>query len=416
MLLNDAVSFGNARVLCFIRARSEPKEQVVKIPFSYSLRNLWTRKLTTVLTAGGMALVSFVFVAVLMLAEGLEKTLADTGSPENAIVLRAAAETEISSAISREEAGVIEVQPEVAQSPLGETMSAKESLVLVTLPRKATGEPTNVVVRGVGGKSLALRGQVKLISGRLFRAGSHEIITGSNMAQRIRGASLGGTLRFALTEWRVVGVFDAGTTAFDSEVWGDVDQLMSAFRRNNYSALILRIPGKRAFTDFKKRMESDPRLTVQVKREIAFYREQSEVMAKFIRILGLAMTIFFSLGAILGAMVTMYAAVANRIREIGTLRALGFRSRAIVTSFMTEAILLGSIGGLAGVAAGSLLHFLTISTMNWQTFSELAFGFQLTPQIALSTVGFSVGMGFVGGLLPAWSAARLKIVDALRAS
>jgi len=388
----------------------------LRIPFSYSLRNLWTRKLTTVLTAGGMALVSFVFVAVLMLAEGLEKTLADTGSPENAIVLRAAAETEISSAISREDAGVVEVQPEVERGPLGETISAKESMVLVTLPRKATGEPANVVVRGVGAKSLALRGQVKLISGRLFRVGSHEIIAGSNMAQRIRGASLGGTLRFALTEWRVVGVFDAGTTAFDSEVWGDVDQLMSAFRRNNYSALILRIPGKRAFTDFRKRMESDPRLTVQVKREIAFYREQSEIMAQFIRILGLAMTIFFSVGAILGAMVTMYAAVANRIREIGTLRALGFRSRAIVTSFMTEAILLGSIGGLAGVAAGSLLHFLTISTMNWQTFSELAFGFQLTPQIALSTVGFSVAMGFVGGLLPAWSAARLKIVDALRAS
>ncbi len=388
----------------------------MRIPFSYSLRNLWTRKLTTVLTAGGMALVSFVFVAVLMLAEGLEKTLADTGSPENAIVLRAAAETEISSAISREDAGVVEVQPEVERGPLGETISAKESMVLVTLPRKATGEPANVVVRGVGAKSLALRGQVKLISGRLFRVGSHEIIAGSNMAQRIRGASLGGTLRFALTEWRVVGVFDAGTTAFDSEVWGDVDQLMSAFRRNNYSALILRIPGKRAFTDFRKRMESDPRLTVQVKREIAFYREQSEIMAQFIRILGLAMTIFFSVGAILGAMVTMYAAVANRIREIGTLRALGFRSRAIVTSFMTEAILLGSIGGLAGVAAGSLLHFLTISTMNWQTFSELAFGFQLTPQIALSTVGFSVAMGFVGGLLPAWSAARLKIVDALRAS
>jgi putative ABC transport system permease protein len=381
----------------FRRARSESEEEIVKIPFSYSLRNLWTRKLTTVLTAGGMALVAFVFVAVLMLAEGLEQTLADTGSPENAIVLRASAETEVSSAISRDEAGVIDVQ-------------------LDTLPQKTTGEPTNVVVRGVGKQSLALRSQVRLISGRLFSVGSHEIIVGSNMAERIRGASLGGTLRFALTDWKVVGVFDAGTTAFDSEVWGDVDQLMSAFRRNSYSALILRIQGKEAFTAFKKRVENDPRLTVQVKREIAFYREQSEIMANFIRILGLAMTIFFSFGAILGAMVTMYSAVANRIREIGTLRALGFRSGAILTSFITESILLGTIGGLAGVAAGSLLHFLTISTMNWQTFSELAFGFQLTPQIALSALGFSVGMGFVGGMLPAWRAARLKIVDALRES
>jgi putative ABC transport system permease protein len=178
----------------------------------------------------------------------------------------------------------------------------------------------------------------------------------------------------------------------------------------------LKVPGQEAFEDLKNRLEKDPRLSVQVKREIAFYQEQSEVMAKFIRILGLATTLFFSIGAILGAMVTMYSAVANRTAEIGTLRALGFKRGNILVAFLAESLFLGLIGGTVGVAGGSVLQLLTISTVNWTTFSELAFGFELTPSIAASTMAFAVGMGFVGGLLPAWRAARLKIVDALRES
>ena len=213
-----------------------------------------------------------------------------------------------------------------------------------------------------------------------------------------------------------MGIFDAGKTAFNTEVWGDADQLLSAFRRTTYSDVILKVPGEEAFEALKNRLETDPRLTVQVKREVAFYQQQSEVMAKFIRILGLATTLFFSIGAILGAMVTMYSAVANRTAEIGTLRALGFKRRSILAAFLAESLLLGLIGGIVGVAGGSLLQLLTISTMNWATFSELAFGFSLTPSIAASTMAFAVAMGFVGGLLPAWRAARLKIVDALRES
>lgn len=386
------------------------------IPFSYSFRNLWTRKWTSILTAGGMALVTFVFAAVLMLAQGLQQTLIDTGSPGNAIVLRGSAQTEVSSVIDRDSAAVIEIQPEIAEDARGGPIASKEALVLVTVPKKKTGKPTNVVVRGVGMKAMDLRPQVKLIAGRTFRPGSREVIAGKSIAETVTGGSLGQTLHFALSDWNVVGVFDAGKTAFNSEVWGDVDQLLSAFRRTAYSDVILKVPGRKAFEDLKNRLEKDPRLSVQVKREIAFYKEQSEVMAKFIRILGLATTMFFSIGAILGAMVTMYSAVANRTGEIGTLRALGFRRRNILVAFLAESVLLGLIGGTAGVACGSLLQFLTISTMNWSTFSELAFGFELTPSIAGSTMAFAIAMGFMGGLLPAWRAARLKIVDALRES
>lgn len=386
------------------------------IPISYSIGNLLTRKFTTLLTAGGMALVAFVFAAVLMLAEGLEKTLVDTGSPDNAIVLRAAAETEVSSSVTRDQAAIIEVQPEVRRDPRGEPIAAKEALVLVTLKKKETDTPTNVVVRGIGPHSLPLRPQVKLVAGRYPAPGSREVIAGKSISQRIANASLGGSLQFALADWPVVGIFDAGRTAFDSEVWGDGDQLMAAFRRNDYSVVVLKVPGSRDFRQVQKRLESDPRLTVQVKREIAFYREQSEMMSKFIRILGLALTLFFSVGAVLGAMVTMYTAVANRTREIGTLRALGFGKEEILLAFVTESVLLGIIGGLGGVAAASSLQLITISTMNWQSFSELAFGFTLTPAIAMYTIGFAILMGLLGGLLPAWRASHLAIVDALRAN
>jgi ABC-type antimicrobial peptide transport system permease subunit len=384
------------------------------IPFTYSVRNLWTRKLTTVFTAGGMALVTFVFAAVLMLAQGLEQTLVDTGSPDNAIVLRGAAETEVASLIDRNGAAIIEVRPEIAQNPKGEPVVAKETLVLVTLPKAGSNKPTNVVVRGVGPHSRELRRQVRLTAGRHFRPGSHELVAGKNIADTIKGAGLGGTLRFAMTDWKVVGVMEADKTAFDSELWADAEQLMAAFRRTAFSAVILRVPGEKAFREIKNALERDPRLSVQVKREMEFYREQSEMMAKFIRILGVAMTAFFSIGAILGATVTMYSAVANRTREIGTLRALGFKTWNILAAFLAESLFLGLIGGLVGIAAGSLLQFLTISTMNWQTFSELAFSFTFTPAIATCSIAFALIMGLAGGFFPAWRAARLKIVDALR--
>ena len=215
-----------------------------------------------------------------------------------------------------------------------------------------------------------------------------------------------------MRNWTVVGIFDAGATGFDSEIWGDVDQLMQAFRRPVYSSVIFRLGDTTTLNRFKERIESDPRLNLDARRETKYYTDQSEAMAKFLRILGMALTIIFSLGA----MITMYAAVANRVGEIGTLRAIGFQRRSILGAFLLEALFLGLIGGMAGLFCASFMQLVTISTMNWQTFSELAFSFTLTPEIIWKSLLFSVIMGFIGGVIPAIRASRMNIVEALRES
>jgi len=386
------------------------------IPFSYSFRNLWTRRLTTVLTASGMALVVFVFAATLMLATGLRKTLIETGSPDNVIVIRKASQSEVQSGVDRGQAAVIETQSEIAVGTDGRQLLAKEIVVLISLPKRGTDKPSNVVIRGISPASLALRPQVKLIEGRMPRLGSSEVIAGQSVAKRFKGGGINETLRFGMRDWTVVGTFDAGTTGFSSEIWGDADQLMQAFRRPVYSSVLFRMSNTSEFPKLKERLEADPRLTVEAKRETQYYSDQSEMMATFLAILGMTLTIIFSLGAVIGAMITMYAAVANRTAEIGTLRALGFRRRSIMIVFLVESLLLGLVGGLAGIFISSFLQLFTISTVNWQTFSELAFSFTLTPDIVLQSLLFSLIMGFVGGVLPAFRASRMNIVEALRAS
>ena len=386
----------------------------MRIPVSYSFRNLWTRRLTTVFTASGMALVIFVFAAILMLAEGLRKTLVETGSHDNVVVIRKAAATEVQSGIDRLPASIVEIQPEIASGPHGRTLAAKELVVLINLQKRGSAKPGQVVIRGITETSLILRPQVKLAEGRLPRPGSSELIAGMSIARRFQGGGVGETLRFSMRDWTVVGIFDAGNTGFNSEIWGDVDQLMQAFRRPVYSSVIFRLRDASAFEAIKKRIEEDPRLTLEAKRETRYYADQSEMMSKFLRILGISLTVIFSLGAIIGAMITMYSSVANRTAEIGTLRALGFQRRNILYAFMLEAMLLGLVGGFVGLFFASFLQLFTISTLNFQTFSELAFSFSLTFDIALNAILFSLIMGFVGGVLPAVRAARLNIIDALR--
>lgn len=387
----------------------------MKIPLSYSIRNLWTRRLTTVLTTSGMALVVFVFAAVLMLAEGLQKTLIETGSYDNVVVIRKAAESEVQSGIERLQASIVETQPEIATGPDGEKLVAKELVVLITLPKRKTGKPSNIVIRGIEEQSLSLRPQVKIIRGRMPRPGSSEIIAGSSIAKRFRGGNIGETLRFAMRDWTVVGIFDAGNTSFNSEIWGDVNQFMQAFRRPVFSSVIFRLRNTTEFDKIKSRIENDPRLTLDALREPQYYKKQSEIMAKFLRILGLALTTIFSIGAVIGAMITMYSAVANRVFEIGTLRALGFKRGNILLAFLMESLLLGFIGGVAGLFFASFLQLYTVSTMNWQTFSELAFSFTLTYKIILFAMISSLTMGLVGGIFPAFRASRMNIVDSLRA-
>jgi putative ABC transport system permease protein len=384
------------------------------IPYYYSFRNLWTRRLTTVLTAAGMAMVVFVFAATLMLAEGLQRTLIDTGSYDNVVVIRKGAGSEVQSGVDRAQASIVESQPEVATGEGGRKLLAKEMVVLINLPKRVTGKPANVVIRGIGQSSLLLRPQVRLIEGRMPRAGSSEVVAGKSIAERFRGAGYGETLRFGMRTWTVVGVFDAGSTGFNSEIWGDVDQLMQAFRRPVYSSVIFKMRDPSVFDVLKKRIEGDPRLTLEAKRETKYYADQSEAMAKFLRILGMTLTIIFSLGAVIGAMITMYAAVSNRTTEIGTLRALGFMKSSILAAFILESLFLGLLGGIVGIFFASFMQLITISTMNWQTFAELAFSFSLTFEIVWKSILFSMIMGFVGGLLPAVRAARMEIVDALR--
>lgn len=386
------------------------------IPLSYSYRNLLARRLTTLLTALGMALVVFVFAAVLMLAEGLRRTLVATGSYDNVVVLRAGSESEVQSSISREQAGIIGAQPEVAAAEDGRRLVADEAIVLVNLPKRVTGKPGNVMIRGVQAVSPELRREVKLAAGRWFQPGSSELVVGAQIAERFQGAGLGEELRFAMRQWRVVGVLSAGNTGFASEIWGDVEQLLQAFRRTAFSSVILRLRDPAAFAALKTRLESDPRLPVQVLREVKFYEAQSQRLATFIRLLGLVLTAIFSIGAVLGAMVTMYAQVGARTSEIGTLRALGFKRRHILAAFLIESVLLGFLGWLLGLVPASLLNFITLSTVNWANFAELSFKFALTPGIIWKSLLFGLGMGLVGGLLPALKAARLPLLEALRAA
>ncbi|MCL4708656.1 ABC transporter permease [bacterium] len=387
----------------------------MKIPLSYSFRNLWTRRMTTVLTLSGVALVVFVFVASLMLSEGLRQTLVSTGVDENAIVIRRASQAEVQSSIDREQANIIKTQPEVALDNNGKPQSASDVVVLISLPKRSNNEPTNVVVRGTSPEGLSLRAQqVKLAEGRMFEPGLQELIVGKSLQQRFQNCDIGSSLRMGGTDWKIVGVFDGGRTGFDSEIWGDAEVIMPAWRRPVFSSVTVRLRDANQFEALRQRLESDPRMVVDVKREKQYYDEQSKFMAIFINVLGTIVTFIFSFGAMIGAMITMYAAVSNRTQEIGTLRALGFRRRSVLTSFLIESVLLAVLGGIVGLLLSSLLQFVSISTTNWNTFSELAFSFKLSPFIVVQALIFSLIMGFVGGFLPSVRASRLKIVEALR--
>jgi len=386
------------------------------IPLSYIARNLAARRLTTILTAGGMALVVYVFATVLMLAAGLEATLVSTGEEDNVVVIRRGSQTEVQSGIDRAQAAIVESLPDIATDASGTRLVSREPVVLINLPKRDSGKASNVVIRGVTAAGRALRPHVKIVEGRMFRPGTSEVIAGRSIADGFKGAGVGETVRFASRDWEVVGVFDGGRTGFDSEIWGDAEQMLQAFRRVNFSSLLFRLTDVDRFDEVKRAIENDPRLTLEAKRERRFYADQSEALSKFITYLGTSISVIFSIGAIIGAMITMYASVAARVGEIGTLRALGFTRGAVLAAFLAEALLLGLLGGLAGLAAASGMQALTVSTTNFQTFAVLAFSFTLTLRIVVLSLAFALAMGFVGGFLPAARAARMKIVDALRAA
>ena len=389
----------------------------MKIPFSYSWRSLWTRRLTTILTLSGISLVAFVFAAILMMAHGVEVAMVESGSEDNVIALRKSATSELVSQVDRESANILTTHAEIAHGSDGKPVSSSEVMVVINLFKKVSNDLSNVSVRGISPEAFQLRQQVKLIEGRPLKFGTHEIIIGRSVAQRFKGCDVGSNIKFMGDQWLIVGIFDAGGNSFESEIWSDVEQLMPAVGRPIFSSVTLRLTDKNQFDALKERVQKDPRTqSIELKREQVFYEEQSKALAGFIRILGTIVTIIFSVGAIIGAVITMYAAVSNRTIEIGTLRSLGFRRRSILTAFLIESMILSLIGGVIGTALASFMSFVRLSTVNFGTFSELAFGFELSPNVIVSTLIFAVVMGIVGGFLPAVRAARLNIVNALRSS
>ena len=389
----------------------------MQIPFNYILRNFYQRRLTTVITTIGVGLVIFVFAAVLMMAYGIEKTLISTGSNENVMIVRKAANGEISSIIDGETQNVIRTLPFIAKDNMGRQIISPEPVVVINLDKKAGGL-SNVTLRGVSETVFELRQQVKLKEGRMFRFGVRELIVGESIAKRFKGAGIGSKIKFQGDQWSVVGIFSTDGSGFDSEVWGDGLQLLNAFNREtSVSTLTFRLDNPGNYAAFKRVMEADRRLKqFEPFIETRFFEMQSEFLALFIRILGTFITIIFSFGATIGAMITMYAAVANRTVEIGTMRALGFKRRSILSAFLIESIIISFAGGLIGVGLSSLLQFFKISTLTFASFSELEFSFALSPSIIVSSLIFAVVMGIIGGFLPSVRASRLNIVNALRGS
>ena len=388
----------------------------MKIPFKYTIKNFTSRKLTTFITIFGVALVVFVFAAVLMMAYGIQKTLIATGLPDNVLITRKAANGEISSIIEGEAQDVIRTLSHIAVNASGKQIMSKEPVVIINL-EKLSGGVSNVTVRGVSDVIFDLRPQVKITEGRMFNFGLRELIVGSAVTSRFQGAKIGDVVKFAGDNWQIVGVFDSDGSGFDSEMWGDSQALLNAFNRGNaVSSLTLKLDNVNNFITFKKNFEFDRRLQqFEAKIEQKYFEEQSELMANFIRILGIFITVIFSFGATIGAMITMYAAVANRTVEVGTLRALGFKRRSILVVFLIESLVIAISGGIVGLFLASFLQFFNISTLNFGSFAELSFGFSLSPTIVISSLLFAVLMGILGGFLPSVRAARLNIVNALRA-
>jgi putative ABC transport system permease protein len=386
------------------------------IPVVYNLRSLRARWTSTVVAILGIAGTVSVFVAMLSLARGFEATLVASGSPRNAIVRRAGATSEMDSGITVDQIRIIEDTPGVDRAAGVGPLVSPEVVVVAAFPLKGRDTDGNAQVRGVSPKVLEVRPSVKLVAGRMFRPGLSELVVGKNVEAAYVGLDLGNTVRFGGGAWTVVGVVDAGGTAFDSELWCDATVLKQVFQRppNLFQSVTVRLTTPEALSGFKDALTADPRLTVQVDREVDYYTKQSRQLTTLITVIGSIVAVVMGIGAVFGALNTMYAAVAERSREIATMRAIGFGAGSIVVSFVIEALCIALIGGLLGCAVVLPLNGLTTGTINWQTFSHLAFAFTVTPLLMAWGVGFALVMGLVGGVPPAIRASRAQVAVALR--
>jgi ABC-type lipoprotein release transport system permease subunit len=385
----------------------------MKIPILYNLRSLRARPTATLTTALGMALVVAVFIGMMALSLGFQTALVKTGSTENLLVLRRGADSELSSGINRDVANAISALPFVAKNADGEPLISPETFVVVGLERR-NGGMANVVIRGVSPKAFDVRNGIRITKGRTFRPGSGEIIVGETLVKRIPNTEIGESLRFAGRDWEVVGHFGSGGSSFESEVWGENELFMPVFRGQVFQTIALRMEDPSAFEGVVETLEADPRLAVDAQLEREFYANQGTLLGDILRFLAVFIAGVMAIGAVFGAVNTMYSAVDSRAPEIGVLLALGFKPRSVMASFVVESMLIALLGGLIGCLIALPINGLVTSTTNWNSFSEVAFAFRVTPTLLAAGVVFALVMGVIGGFLPARRAARRPVVEALR--
>jgi putative ABC transport system permease protein len=388
----------------------------VKIPLSYNARSLLQRPVSTVFTALGIALVVAVFIGMLALANGFRAALVRTGSPENVLILRNGADSELSSSIDRQAASILTSSSHVAVGGDGRPMVSPEAYIVIPLPRKGfdTTGLANVVVRGVSPAVWSVRANLEIVAGRRPQSGRSEVCVGEKMAGRFDHTGIGESLRFGGRDWTVVCRFTAGGSAFESEIWGENEQVLPVFRRETFQSLTFRLKDPGAFEEAKRVLEADKRISVDVYREADFYAQQSQLLGSILQALAIMITGIMALGAVFGAINTMYAAVASRSPEIAVLLTLGFQPRSVLASFLAESALIALVGGVIGALIALPVNGMVTSTTNWASFSEIAFSFRITPGLLLSGILFALVMGLVGGFFPARRAARQPVVQALR--
>lgn len=385
----------------------------MKIPIVYNLRSLKERPVSTLTTAAGMALVVAVFIAMLALSNGFRAAMVRTGSSNNAFVLRTGATAEMYSGIGRSDASIITGMPFVARDADNMPLVSPEIFVVLGL-RRLNGGLANVVVRGVGPRVLQVRPNIDVYEGRAFRPGTAEIMIGQAIVERFPNTAIGATMRFGGRDWTVVGHFSAGGSSFESEVWGENEQFMPVFRGEVYQSITFRMNDPSAFAGLKQTLEDDPRLYVEVFRENEFYASQSAILSFILNFIAVFIAGVMAVGAVFGAINTMYAAVSSRSPEIAVLLTLGFKPGNVLSSFLVEAVMIALLGGLIGCVITLPINGLVTSTTNWSSFSEVAFAFRVTPGVMLNGLIFAVVMGLVGGFFPARKAAKQPVVVALR--
>jgi putative ABC transport system permease protein len=387
------------------------------IPVAYNLRSTRERWTSSLVAVVGIAGTVGVFVAMLALANGFRATMASSGLPQNVIVRRAGSDNEMTSIMTVDDVRIVEDAPQVARNREGKPLVSPEVVVIAALPMRGTSGDANVQIRGVSPHVLEVRDNVKIVEGRFLNPGLAEAVVGKGARDAYEGLDLGATVRIGAGTWKIVGVMDGHGTAFNSEVWADAGILNGFYQRPPavYQSLTARLRSPDEFPAFEATLKGDPRLNVQAQREPDYYARQSEMVTNVIMGIGMMIAVVMGLGAVFGALNTMYSAVSERSREIAVLRAIGFGGGAIVLSFFVEALIIAFVGGLVGCVAVLPINGLTTGTMNWQTFSHLAFAFRITPLLLAFGMAFAILMGMLGGLPPAIRAARANVAHTLRA-